>query len=326
MDSDLKMVASYTFSCILSEIQLSNLNYSIQMTPFAAQITLKKSTQKDQDGVHLLPSPPLLHLLQEAQREINNLKEKMKQIESTCEIFRTKNENLAIENAANIEAFDEVNKALVLSNTTHQEVLKKFENLEKKEIEVKFKDTKTKLVKEVHDLKADIKMLEKTKKFKEKENFDLNRNLVNARDTIKNIKSEKSQLKISKSKLETDMRKLLTKPTRIISNENDCSKKILSSKAESKVDTTLINGYFPPFLPSMISHFIPVNSVNQTSSSSLSSMYAHCVPSPYSSGSAENEAREDLTALMTEIREQFRKDTAMIIAEMKNDLGRMFNR
>ena len=51
MDSDLKMAVSNTFSSILGEIQLPNLNYSIHMTPFAANITLKKSSQKDHNDI-----------------------------------------------------------------------------------------------------------------------------------------------------------------------------------------------------------------------------------------------------------------------------------
>ena len=51
-------------------------------------------------------------------------------------------------------------------------------------------------------MRTQIQTLEKFKKSKEKENYDLNRNLINARDNIKSIKSEKSQLKICKSKLE----------------------------------------------------------------------------------------------------------------------------
>ena len=68
--SDLEMAVNSTYASILSEIQLSNLNFSIQMTPFASYITLKKSVQKDLNGVHATPSPPLLLLLQQAQQQI----------------------------------------------------------------------------------------------------------------------------------------------------------------------------------------------------------------------------------------------------------------
>ena len=67
--SDLEMAVSTTYSSILNEVQLSNLNYSIYMTPFMAYITLKKSVQKDLSGTPAVPSPPILFLLQSAQQE-----------------------------------------------------------------------------------------------------------------------------------------------------------------------------------------------------------------------------------------------------------------
>ena len=65
--TELKMEINSTFTSILNEIQLSNLNFSIQTTPFAAYITLKKSVQKDLNGDYATPSPPTLLLLQETQ-------------------------------------------------------------------------------------------------------------------------------------------------------------------------------------------------------------------------------------------------------------------
>ena len=67
--TDLKMAINATFGSILNEIQLSNLNFSIQLTPFAAYIILKKFTQKDLHGVPSNPSPPVLYLLQQVQQE-----------------------------------------------------------------------------------------------------------------------------------------------------------------------------------------------------------------------------------------------------------------
>ena len=335
-DSDFKMSVSNTFSCILAEIQLSNLNYSIHMTPFAANITLKKSTQKDQNGVHLPPSPPLLHLLQQAQQEINHLKEEQRRSEARNQLLKTKCENLALENATNIEAFSEANDALVKSKVRNDELLKKVENLEKKatktttekeDIENKLKETKTKLGCEVSKLKVRIKSAEKSKKSLEKENFDVNRNLINARDTIKNMKSEKLQLKISKSKLKSEMRKieknLNKKHSQVIAKEEFKNPtKLICSEENSRMFTTI-----PSLSPTMISHVIPLYSKNQTSSLSMTSMYAHCVfKSSYTSDPAENYTREDLTELVKEIREQFKSDTAKIIAEMRIDLSQIFNR
>ena len=191
---------------------------------------------------------------------------------------------------------------------------------EKEEIVIKLKEIKNKLVDNIQDLKAEIKVLEKTKKPKEKENCDLNRNLVNAHDTIKNIKTEKSLLKMSKSRLETDIRKLektvQKKPTNLKSIEEYIPTKLISSKAVSRIITR-------SFPSSLVSHCIPFNSKNQLSSSSVTSMYTHCVP--FSCSSA-NDTSKEFKTLITDIREKLRKDTANIFAEMKNKLSLLFIR
>ena len=77
--SDLEMAVNSTYSSILNEVQLSNLNYSIHMTPFAAYITLKKSVQKDLSGIPAIPSPPLLFLDNIVQEKVcleNTIEEK----------------------------------------------------------------------------------------------------------------------------------------------------------------------------------------------------------------------------------------------------------
>ena len=50
------MVASRTFDSILEQIQASNLNFQLQISPFSASILLKRSPIKDKSGApHFLP-------------------------------------------------------------------------------------------------------------------------------------------------------------------------------------------------------------------------------------------------------------------------------
>ena len=51
------MLASNMFYRILNQIQSSNLNFQLQLSPFSAQISLKKSLVKDKSGTVLLPPP-----------------------------------------------------------------------------------------------------------------------------------------------------------------------------------------------------------------------------------------------------------------------------
>ena len=44
------MAIDAKFNSIVHDIQLSNLNFTNQLTPFAAYIAIKKSTQLDKNG------------------------------------------------------------------------------------------------------------------------------------------------------------------------------------------------------------------------------------------------------------------------------------
>ena len=208
--TDLEMAVNTTFSSIVNEIQLSNLNFCIQMTPFGAYITLKKSAQRDLAGNRVLPSPPLLFHLHDAQQNVSRLQEENSELKTANEVLEKTCNDLGLENDCFVTSKNEANNTInILQNkldSADSEIRKC--RAEKVVLEKFFKDQKAKHVKEVGDLQAKIKALEKNVKIKEKENFNLNRNFENARDTILNLKSEKAYLKTSKTKLEKEIRKL----------------------------------------------------------------------------------------------------------------------
>merc|ERR1712106_1196651 len=49
------MLAERTFANILHQIQASNLNFHLQISPFSALISLKKTLVKDKSGALILP-------------------------------------------------------------------------------------------------------------------------------------------------------------------------------------------------------------------------------------------------------------------------------
>ena len=51
--TDLEMAANTTFTSFLNEIKLSNLNFTINMTPCAANITLKKTFELQAGNLEL---------------------------------------------------------------------------------------------------------------------------------------------------------------------------------------------------------------------------------------------------------------------------------
>ena len=54
-DTDLAMLAANTFDYILCQVQNSSLNFQLQLSPFTAYISLKKSLVKDKHGKPSLP-------------------------------------------------------------------------------------------------------------------------------------------------------------------------------------------------------------------------------------------------------------------------------
>ena len=55
INSDITICATNTFNNILHEIQKSCLNYHLQMSPYSAIFSIKKSFQKDRIGQLILP-------------------------------------------------------------------------------------------------------------------------------------------------------------------------------------------------------------------------------------------------------------------------------
>ena len=62
-DMNHAMLASTMFYKILDQIKSSNLNFQLSLSPFSAQISLKKSLVKDRSGSFLLP-PPVYETIQ----------------------------------------------------------------------------------------------------------------------------------------------------------------------------------------------------------------------------------------------------------------------
>ena len=54
-DYDIAMLASDAFETLIDQIRNSNLNFHLQMSPFSAQISLRKSLVTDKTGVPRLP-------------------------------------------------------------------------------------------------------------------------------------------------------------------------------------------------------------------------------------------------------------------------------
>ena len=63
------MLALNTFEYIIDQIRSSNLNFQLQMSPFSAQISLKRSFVKEKADISRLPTPSVQHDLNKTSLE-----------------------------------------------------------------------------------------------------------------------------------------------------------------------------------------------------------------------------------------------------------------
>ena len=142
-NSDTTMLASKAFHDILNRIQSSNLNFQLQISPFAALISLKKTLVKDKSGAYLLPpSAPILrdddfeNLVaknRELERNILDLQKNYEKVAKDCAktyefLQNTESENEILKKAIN-------DKDIMLENTKI-EFLRLQNKLEKAENEM----------------------------------------------------------------------------------------------------------------------------------------------------------------------------------------------
>ena len=216
-DSDYNptMVASFAFETIIDNIRNSNLNFQLQISPFSAQISLKRSPVTEKTGVPRLPAtiPASTFPKKDVQleSEVNYLKveyarvvgewdeaqARIKCLEAEVERLSIKPENDDV-NIAKIEELQVKLKGISTENIRYIELLK-----EQKE--------------EIHDLKNSVKIRtdvsnEINKKFSEYRIKCEKENAVAKKSHQNEIKSWKKQLgyeRKQKTKLESKLEKLI---------------------------------------------------------------------------------------------------------------------
>ena len=330
--TELTMAINATFSSILHENQVSNLNFSIQVTPFAAYITLKKSVQKDLDGLHATPSPPIIVHLQQAQQEILHLQKENFQLKSVVATLEEKCETITIENDRLVGKHEDIKKNVESLIATKNILDEKINGAEREaasrqnENSVllnKIKDGKKKHEEELKELKSKISTLDKANKRKEKELHNLGRILENTRATNKACKVEKSQLLINKSKLEAELRKLkkiqTTKSKEVFENKSNTADENANYSTNPCISWKQLD---LSVSPSLVSHWNPHCTRSQQRPESIISMVTHCISSRKDDFEDITEekmiSKEAFEELIAEFRAQLKADRAKILAEVKS--------
>ena len=220
MDTEFTMAADATYNSILNEIQLSRLNFSIQLTPYAAYITLKKSIQVNCDGIPAVPSPPLFMLYQQSNRDLMAAKKDIIELKAALHESGKKCDDLMSANASILLKLKTADENLALANGANAELTMKL-NSKKQEV-IKLTSAKNSCEMQVNRQEKDhleyvretedqVKSLNKIIKVKEKETYNLNKTLGNLRDTVASLKEDICAAKSRESKLKAETRKALKK-------------------------------------------------------------------------------------------------------------------
>ena len=217
-NSELAMAVDTKLNSILSEIQQSNLNFMINLTPYAAYVTIKKSTQVDKNGLSMLPSPPVLRLLDECLREKLNAENEIKQLKDLLSKSEEHCQDLARENGDLMEKLISTNDTLKITQVLNGDLKKKIGakcikvetvELEKEKIKHEASAIEKKNIVSEYTIESNNQLatMKKSLKNYEKEVHNLNRKLNNVQDTNTIIKADLKDAKQSVSTMQSKLRK-----------------------------------------------------------------------------------------------------------------------
>ena len=253
------MAIESTFNSIVNEIQMSNLNFAIQLTPFSAYITLKKSTVTKKNGKLADPSPPVFMLFQKSSQDLCAAQEEISRLSSALKISESKCEEVIRKNLLLSENLKSADEDLLLSRETNENLLMKIEAKDKeldkllsikKDIESKFKHQKADHAAILGEADAQCKAMAKTIKAKEKEIHNIHIKLSNSQDKIANLKGDISEFKAKESKLERSLKTVESKLLRLQSKTKQVS---FSSQTDNTIDTPYaITDKLPPIFGSKL--------------------------------------------------------------------------
>ena len=177
-DLDSTMAAKRTFDNLLAQIQASNLNFHLQLSPFSASISLKKSLIKDKFGNTLLPPCPLPS------------DEPNQHVEHEDSLLLAENDHLKQE-------LVDLQKLQNSSTETIQIFEQKIANMEASALK---KSNKTSNL-EIESLKKDLQARNKHIKEKENETNKLEQKCENLVANLKRTKNEMNSMKSENLKL-----------------------------------------------------------------------------------------------------------------------------
>ena len=183
IDSELNptMAAHRTFDSILQQIQFSNLNFRIQLTPFAANISLKKTPVRDKSGIPLPVDVKTISCDVSAASDVTTHRSKNVKLEKELSTLKHEYSEQLDRQLKNIQALTQKNQELLSSRDHANETIANL--VEEKKL---LKDT-------IEGQNVRIKELETANKTKKEITDKLNKNLNDLK-----VKFNKEKIELSK--------------------------------------------------------------------------------------------------------------------------------
>ena len=305
-DNTFTMMASTAFDRILQEIQTSNLNFQLQVSPFSAQISLKKSLVKDRNGSCRLP--PSESSFTRSESELSILQREKMQVQNDLKVLQTKYERVVsdCEDAFNrikfLEGFQynhfkiERDQKIKDEETCEHGASETAAALktENESLKIKIEDQNQEIINLQNSLKVKIKVSEKLNK-------ELSENKIKAeKEKAAIIKTYKAEVKSWRKDLGDVTRQKVKLEKKLEMNlEKKTGRVKLKTPAVSAPQPSLLRSTFPlpstscricrggnsgPFstdsdpslIPSLVSHWTPHVTTSYQRPANIPSMIAHC--------------------------------------------------
>ena len=230
------MAASRTFDSILQQIQTSNLNFQLQISPFSANIAIKKTPIKDRSGAPILP-PPSHPFASSSLGDIGNLVAEKRRLEKDLNSLRYKHERvvddcakayqqirvLEAQSSVKVEANESMHQELFARNDLMDNLM-----LELKELKEENEVFKTK----IESQNIEIQDLEKCVKQKSDISKNLNKRISDL--TVKFNKEKSEIFKEHKAEVKFWRKELGEETSKITKLEKE-----LKAAERSKLDSSL---------------------------------------------------------------------------------------
>ena len=226
------MAANEVLSDILNNIQDSNLNFNLNLTPYSAYITIRKSFVKNIAAPALKTSPtgPVISVSE------GSLQERCKLIEKNNQLL----EQVDALTAANHKSEDTIKVLEEKISKVEEAALRAFE--EKKQEIVILKNSIKKQESDIIVVKKELDLSKKALKEKEKEIYRMDQKIENLLDKITRLKTETNSLKAENKKLSKKKSPKITETSTLkntSSSKVSCSSSSLVSAFTSDCQTLL---------------------------------------------------------------------------------------